>query len=259
MLQPSTTTPGLSNTTGCAGTPAYSGSSKRFAGENEYTWWRTLSLLGNVTAVPTSTATTSGTNSLSTWSTTPPRGCSGRWTMPSAGIATTTASATGRPRASTTLAVMPAVCACASAGASTNSEASSVLRMMDVSSVTIEPRDAHRVADVGVSLRNARAYGGNRQVDRSAVAERIAQRHVGIARRATQPVDIPLVAECRVLGGGRCGAEQRRPFRRCRRNVAAAQTGIGGQREGVAERDAGAGIHAAPAQVVDIVGNARVT
>jgi hypothetical protein len=65
-LQPSTTTPGLSNTTGCAGTPAYSGSSKRFAGENEYTWWRTLSLFGKFTEVPTSTAVTVGVNSLFT-------------------------------------------------------------------------------------------------------------------------------------------------------------------------------------------------
>ena len=35
MLQPSTATPGLSNTTGVAGTPAYSLSSKVLAGENE--------------------------------------------------------------------------------------------------------------------------------------------------------------------------------------------------------------------------------
>ena len=55
MLQPSSTTPGVANTTGAAGLPEYNGNSKRLAGENEYTWWRTLSLVGKLTGVPTVT------------------------------------------------------------------------------------------------------------------------------------------------------------------------------------------------------------
>ena len=38
MLQPSTAMPGLSNSTGTLGTPAYSFSSKVLMDENEYTW-----------------------------------------------------------------------------------------------------------------------------------------------------------------------------------------------------------------------------
>jgi len=68
MLQPSSTTPAVANTTGAAGLPAYSGNSKRLAGENEYTWCRTLSLLGKVTGVPTVTTETRGTNWGLRWS-----------------------------------------------------------------------------------------------------------------------------------------------------------------------------------------------
>src|SRR6185503_14977123 len=103
ILQPSTTTPGLSKSTGAADSPAYSGSSKRFAGENEYTWCRTLSLFGNDTVDPTKTGFTRGTNSLSIWSRCSARGRAPAMALASFGTATTTASGTARPSLSVTV------------------------------------------------------------------------------------------------------------------------------------------------------------
>src|SRR4030095_17136278 len=90
MLQPSATGPGLSKTIGAAGVPMYSGSSNFLADENEYTWCRMLSRLGKLTAVPTITGSTRGTNSLLTWSITASggRGGGGASEPPAGGIAT---------------------------------------------------------------------------------------------------------------------------------------------------------------------------
>ena len=68
MLQPSVTTPGLSNSTGGARLPEYSGSSNVLAGENEYTWCSVLSLLGKVTRVPAWMPITPGTKVELRWS-----------------------------------------------------------------------------------------------------------------------------------------------------------------------------------------------
>src|SRR5450432_3884152 len=98
MLQPSTTTPGVSNSTGAAADPEYSGSSNFLAGEKEYTWCRILSLFGKLTLDPTYTGLTYGTNCLSTWSTMSDGGLALAMSRRSAGIARTTASTTGSPR-----------------------------------------------------------------------------------------------------------------------------------------------------------------
>ena len=60
MLQPSTTMPGLSKTSGFSGTPAYSFSSNTLGREREYTWWRTVSKFGKLTAVPVVITVTRG-------------------------------------------------------------------------------------------------------------------------------------------------------------------------------------------------------
>ena len=48
ILQPSTTRPAWSKVTGGWNSPLYKGNWNRFAGENEYTWWLTVSLLGKL-------------------------------------------------------------------------------------------------------------------------------------------------------------------------------------------------------------------
>jgi len=99
MLQPSTATPLLSNTTGLAGVPVYSFSSNCRMGENEYTWWRTVSRLGKLTAVPRVITSTSGTNALFCWPiSAPAMGLAAR--AASGESRNTTAPASGAPLAS---------------------------------------------------------------------------------------------------------------------------------------------------------------
>ena len=78
------------------------------AAENEYTWWRMLSRLGKATGVPMVTGSTSGTNSLFCWSMTALAVRGGGAAAPGA-ESETTASATGLPRSSLTVASTPAV------------------------------------------------------------------------------------------------------------------------------------------------------
>ena len=123
MLQPSSTTPAVLNTTGAAGLPEYNGNSKRLAGENEYTWWRTLSLFGKRTRVPVVMTVTRGVNCELRWSITAASGVAAAAADAECRLAT--ASMTALPPART---VIRTSVACA-ARASSPAPASTAMRM----------------------------------------------------------------------------------------------------------------------------------
>src|SRR6185369_16939603 len=202
------------------------------AGENEYTWWRTLSLLGNITDEPTMMGFTLGTNSASIWSMISlPRAACTAAAGTFAPTATTTASSTGRPAASFTStrrsAARAAVLAAprVSANSANNPAAASRAVAYAVVRRSIAVNKGGIAQGASITQRPFRGRDFPRQVDveRAVRRQRIARAQPRGGRAPGQLVGEIAAAEGRVRGDVRGGQEHRNAGAAARQHVATAE------------------------------------